>query len=94
MATLVRNPDDRGAVLRALVQRLGGKIETFDFCFGDYHLVSIVEFPDNESMEAISMAIYASGAVEELKITVLIPMDEAVRSMTRAAAAEYRPPAG
>ena len=56
MATLVKNPEDRGAVLRELSQRLGGKIETFDYCFGDYHLVSIVEFPDNETMEAISMA--------------------------------------
>ena len=94
MSHLISNPEDRGAVFRDLCQRLGGKVETFDFCFGDYHLVMIVEFPDNESVEAITMAAYASGAIKELKITVLIPMDEAVRAMTRAHAAGYKPPSG
>ena len=94
MAHLISNPQDRGAVIRDLGQRLGGKVETFDYCFGDYHLVSIVEFPDNESMEAIMMAIYASGAFKDIKITVLLPMEEAVRAMTRAHAAGYKPPSG
>ena len=77
-----------------MFQRLGGKVETYDFCFGDYHLVSIVEFPDNESAEAIMMAAYASGAFKDFKITVLLPMDEAERAMTRANAAGYKPPSG
>ena len=94
MSHLISNPQDRGAVIRDLIQRLGGKVETFDFCFGDYHLVMIAEFPDNESVEAIMMAVYASGAAKEFKITVLIPMEEAVRAMTRANAAGYKPPSG
>ena len=94
MSHLINNPQDRGAVMGDLIQRLGGRVETYDFCFGDYHLVMIVEFPDNESVEAIMMAVYASGAIKDLKITVLIPMEEAVRAMTRANAAGYRPPAG
>ena len=92
MSHLINNPQDRGVVLRDLIQRLGGKVETYDYCFGDYHLVTIVEFPDNESVEAIVMAIYASGAIKDFKITVLIPMEEAVRAMTRANAAGYNPP--
>ena len=94
MSHLISNPQDRGAVIRELFQRLGGKVETFDYCFGDYHLVLIVEFPDNESVEAIMMAAYASGAIKDLKITVLMPMEEAVRAMTRAHAAGYKPPSG
>ena len=94
MAHLINNPQDRGAVMRDLIQRLGGTVETYDFCFGDYHLVSIVEFPDNESVEALTMAIYASGAAKEIKVTVLMPMEEAVRAMTRANAAGYNPPSG
>ena len=92
MSHLISNPQDRGAVIRDLIQRLGGKVETFDFCFGEYHFVTIVEFPDNESVEAIMMAISASGSVKEFKVTVLMPMEEAVRAMTRAHAAGYRPP--
>ena len=92
MSHLINNPQDRGAVMRDLNQRLGGNIETFDFSFGDYHLVSIVEFPNNESIEALMMAMYASGAIKDLKVTVLMPMEEAVRAMTRAHAAGYKPP--
>ncbi len=94
MSHLINNPQDRGAVIRDLIQRLGGRVETYDFCFGDFHLVTIVEFPDNESVEAIVMAVYASGAIKDFKITVLLSMEEAVRAMTRAHAAGYTPPTG
>ena len=94
MASLVNSPEDRGATLRELIERLGGRIETFDYCFGDYQVTTIMEFPDDETMEALQMAVYASGAIKDLKITVLIPMENAVRAMTRARAAGYRPPGG
>ena len=94
MAKLVNNPQDRGAILREHALMLGGRIETFDFCFGDYHVATIVEYPDDETMEAIAMAVYASGAIKDFKITVLIPMENAVRAMTRAHAAGYPPPSG
>ena len=92
MARLVRNPQDRGASLQELIARLGGKVESFDFCFGEYQVTIIVEFPDNETMEAITMAAYASGALKDVKITVLISMEDAVRAMRRAQASGYEPP--
>ena len=92
MARMVNHPQDRGAVLRELIERLGGEVITFDFCFGAYHVAMIVEFPDDETMEAISMAVYASGAVRDFKVTVLIPMEEALRAMGRARASGYHPP--
>ena len=94
MARLINNPQDRGAILREHTQLLGGKIETFDFCFGTYHVVTIIEYPDDETMEAIAMAVYASGAIKDLNITVLVPMETAVRAMTRARAAGYPAPSG
>ena len=93
MARLVKNPQDRGATVQALIERLGGKVETFDFCFGEYHITMIVNFPDNETMEALTMAVYASGAIKDAKITVLISMEDAVRAMRRAQASGYEPPA-
>ena len=92
MEKLVNNPEDRGATLRELIEQLGGRVETFDFCFGAYHVTTIIEFPNDETMEALTMAVYASGAFKDLQITVLIPMENAVRAMTRARAAGYRPP--
>ena len=94
VSDLLRNPQDRGTMLRDLIQRLGGKVHSFDYCFGDYHFVSIGEAPDNEVMEALNLAFYGSGAFKDIKVTVLIPMEEAVASMIRAGASGYRPPAG
>ena len=89
---LITHPEDRGAVIRDLLDRLGGKVVTFDYSFGHYHFVSIVEVPNNESMEALNLAIHASGANTEFDITVLIPMEEAVRAMARARGSGYQPP--
>ena len=36
IADLVSNPQDRAAAVRPLVERLGGKLESFDFAFGDF----------------------------------------------------------
>ena len=92
MAKLVNNPQDRGSLITELIERLGGHVETFDFCFGEYHVATILEFPNDETMEAISMAIYASGAIKDIRITVLITMEDAVRAMRRAQASGYEPP--
>jgi uncharacterized protein with GYD domain len=94
ISDLVKNPQDRAAAVRPLIEGLGGKLESFDYAFGDYDAVVIVELPDNVSMVAASMAVGASGAIRSLKTTVLIPVDEAVEAMRKAGAVGYRPPGG
>ncbi len=94
ISDLVKNPQDRAAAVRPLVEGLGGKLESFDYALGDYDAVLIAELPDNVSMVAISMAVGASGAIRSLKTTVLIPVNEAVEAMRKAGTAGYRPPGG
>ena len=94
ISELVKNPQDRAASVRPLFEGLGGKLESFDYAFGDYDVVLIAELPDNVSMVALSMAVGASGAVRSLKTTVLVPVDEAVEAMRKAGAVVYRPPGG
>ena len=92
VSDMVNNPQDRGAVVRALVEGLGGKIEAFYFAFGDHDVVVIAELPDNVTMAALSMAVGASGALKALKTTVRISMDEAVEAMKKAGRIGYQPP--
>ena len=94
ISDLVKNPQDRAAAVRPLFEGLGGRLESFDYAFGDYDAVLIAELPDNVSMVALSMAVSASGAIGSLKTTVLIPMNEAVEAMRKAGTAGYRPPGG
>jgi uncharacterized protein with GYD domain len=89
---LVKNPGDRAAVARSVVEQLGGKLESCDFAFGEYDAVIIAELPDNVAMAAFSMVAGAGGAVRSFKTTALISMDEAVAAMRKAGTVGYRPP--
>jgi len=94
ISDLVKNPQDRGAIVAQLLQGLGGKLESFDFAFGEYDGVAIAEAPDNVTMAALAMAIGAGGALKAFKTTVLISMEEAVEAMRKAGGIAYRPPGG
>ena len=92
ISDLVSNPQDRAAAVRPLIERMGGKLESFDFAFGDYDAVVMIEVPSNVSMASIAMAVGASGAISTIKTTVLISMEEAVEAMRQASGIGYRGP--
>lgn len=91
---LISSPEDRSVALRSMVEGVGGRIESIYFTFGDADVVAIFELPDNATMAAFSMAAGASGALSNLKTTVLIPMSEGVEAARKAAGMGYRPPGG
>ena len=89
---LIKSPEDRSTVLRGLIESQGGKIESLYYAFGDYDVVVIFELPDNVTMAALSMVVVASGAVANVKTTVLLPISEGVEAARKAAGVAYRPP--
>ena len=91
-ASLIKSPHDRLEAVRPAVEKLGGKLETGWFCFGDYDLVAVVNMPDNVSAAAFSLAASAGGAVRAIKTTPLLSPDEGVAAMRKAATAGYKPP--
>ena len=54
---------------------VGGKLEAFYFAFGDTDVFAIVDFADNVSAAAISLAGNSAG-VAHVKATVLITPEE------------------
>ena len=91
---LVKDPEDRAAAIRPLVEGMGGRIESMYFAFGESDVVVIAELPDNVTMAAFSMAIAAGGGVTNFKTTVLLPMSEGVEAARKAGSISYRPPGG
>jgi len=89
---LVSSLEDRSGALRQRVERIGGRVESHYYTFGDSDVIVIVEMPDNVTMAALSMAVGASGAVTHLSTTVLIPIGEGVEAARKAAGINYRPP--
>jgi uncharacterized protein with GYD domain len=87
---LVRSPQNRIEAVRPAIERLGGKIETAWYAFGEYDVVLIVQMPDNVSAAAIAMAFAAGGSCKAVKTTPLITIAEAVEAMKKASTSGYR----
>jgi uncharacterized protein with GYD domain len=51
----------RKAQVENTVRSLGGKMEVFYFAFGGNDVYCIMEFPDNISCAAVSLAVNAAG---------------------------------
>jgi uncharacterized protein with GYD domain len=92
LGALIKDPQDRSAAVRRMIEGLGGKLETFDYAFGDYDVVAILELPDNVTMMATSMAIASSGALRNFNTTVLMSMDQALEAMRKASTVGYQAP--
>jgi uncharacterized protein with GYD domain len=90
---VVANPQNRIEAVRPVVEKLGGKIESAWFSFGDYDIVVITEMPDNVSAAAISMAFAAGGACKSVQTTPLISTEEAIQALKKARDCGYRPAA-
>ena len=92
VAGLVSSPEDRSGMLKALMESVGGKVHSVDYCFGEFDVVVIMETPDDITMASLSMAIGASGAVTNLRTTVLIPSADGLAAAQKAKEISYRPP--
>jgi uncharacterized protein with GYD domain len=92
IATLVGNPQDRAQGLRALIERLGGRMETFDYCLGEYDVMVTFSAPDDTSAVAIALAVAAPGHLKGTKTTTLIAPDEFVAASRKAGAVNYQAP--
>lgn len=87
---LVDKPQNRIEAVRPAIEKLGGKIESAWFAFGEYDVVLIIQMPTNVDASAIAMAFAAGGACRNVKTTPLLTIDEGVKAMEKAAGAGYQ----
>jgi uncharacterized protein with GYD domain len=90
--TLVTNPQDRIEVVRPVIERLGGSVESGWFAFGEYDVVLIMQMPDNVSAAAFALAVASGGTFKSHKTTPLMTMEEGIEAMRKAAGAGYKGP--
>jgi uncharacterized protein with GYD domain len=88
----VLNPSDRAAVVRRLVESVGGSLECYYWMFGQYDGVAIVEMPDSRTRAAVSLAIISSGAFTHFETHELIKTDDLTAIAERARQIAYQPP--
>ena len=89
-AKLMQNPQDRLEVVRAPIEKLGGKIHTSFFAFGPFDVIAITEMPDNISAAAIAIAFAAGGAVANIQTTPLMTAAQTVEALRKAGTCGYK----
>ncbi len=92
LATMAKNPQDRSAPVRELVQKLGGRQVGFYFCFGEYDVVILVELPDDTVATAVAMAAMSPGHLKAYKTTKLFTVEETMEAMRKAGSLAFPGP--
>jgi uncharacterized protein with GYD domain len=91
-ATMSKNPQDRGELIRPAIEAMGGKLHAFYLAFGEYDVVAIAEMPSNEDAAAFAISVAATGAMRSYRTTPLFDSTGAVEAMRRSSASSYTPP--
>src|SRR5438309_1623746 len=91
VASMVKTPQDRAAVVRSVTESLGGKMIGFWLAFGEYDYVGICELPDSQAAAAFALATCAGGSIHSTKTVELVPWPDAMKAMKTATSVKYQP---
>ena len=89
--SLIAKPQNRIEVVTKAIEKLGGKVLSSYFAFGDYDVVVITEMPDNVSAAGIAIAFAGGGACRSVQTTPLLTAAEALQALQKAADSGYVP---
>lgn len=93
-AALVRNPEDRSEAISTLASKMGAKLHSIHYCFGEYDGVLMIEAPNESAVLSMLLAAIAPGHVKATKTTMLFTPQQAVEAMRKAGTVSYKAPAG
>jgi uncharacterized protein with GYD domain len=88
---LIAQPQNRVEAVKQAVEKLGGKVVSAWFAFGDHDVILITEMPDNVSAAGLAIAFAGGGALKSVQTTPLLSADEALAAMKKAGESGYRP---
>ncbi len=82
-----------GAARRAAIEKMaagmGGRLETYDFAFGEDDVYAIIELPDARAAAAAALTVNASGTARVRTVVLMTPEDVDATAQVEAV---YRPP--
>jgi uncharacterized protein with GYD domain len=81
----------RRSAIEKMVSDVGGRLETFDFAFGNDDIYAISELPDHRTAAALALTINGSGVAHVRTVVLMTPEEvDAVGQVH----ADYNPPTG
>lgn len=91
-SAFAKNPQDRVAGVRALVEKMGGKLESMDYCLGDFDLVAVTTLPDDVTAAAMALAVSSPGHIKTYKTTRLMSAEDFLSAQQKAHGVAYQGP--
>ena len=88
---LISHPQNRMEVVGKAVEKLGGKIISGYFTFGDYDVMVVTEMPDNVAAAGLSIALAGGGACKSVHTTPLLTTEESLQALKKASESGYQP---
>ena len=93
LATMAKNPQDRSIPSSELIEKSGGRLIGFYFCFGKYDGVALYEAPNDTTATAISIAAASAGHLKASHTTRLFTVEETMEAMRKAGGLAFQGPA-
>ncbi len=84
-------PHDRGQMVATQLEKLGCRLLSFHFSFGETDTVTIFEAPDDTTAAAASLSFTSAGHLKGLKTTKLMTVKEAMEAARKAGQAPFKP---
>jgi len=91
-AAFVSQPQDRAAGIQTAAGKLGGKLESVDFCLGEHDVIVVVELPDDVAAAALALAVNAPGHIKSYQTTRLLSAQEFLAAQQKAHNVGYTAP--
>ncbi len=83
-ANMIRNPSDRSAATRAVLEPVGGVLECFYFTVGERDGFVIVEVPDTDAAAAAAIAVASTGSFRSVTTQELIDPQRMIEVLGKA----------
>lgn len=90
--SLIDRPSDRAAMVSALCESGGGRMESYYLMFGDWDGFVIADMPDSAAAAALSLAVSASGSFASLETHELVEPAALQEILAKAGSLTYSPP--
>ena len=91
---LAKNPEDRSLPVKALMDKLGGKLLSMYYMAGDFDGFIIYEAPDAKVAGTAIIAVELAGHIRTLKTSQLYTVAESIEMMGKAGNLAYAAPKG
>ena len=91
LANLTKNPQDRAAATREMLEAAGGKLHAYFHSSGEYHAAVIAEVPDDNP--ALAWTIESVGHLKTYKLIPLYSVEETLEAL-RAGDIAWQGPSG